>query len=54
MRITPGDITMSAVYELMSTRGDDTAMPPLATELTDDAGGLAQIEAWINQLPPPP
>jgi len=50
-RIVPGDPANSAVYELMSRRdGSDAQMPPVGTELTDDAGGLAAVEAWINQL----
>ncbi|HVJ22185.1 MAG TPA: hypothetical protein VM686_42560, partial [Polyangiaceae bacterium] len=52
-RIAPGDTANSAVFELMNRRGDDASMPPLGTEITDTAGGIAAIEAWINALPPP-
>ncbi len=52
-RIAPKDIANSAVHDLMSLRvasTDPTQMPPLGTEIKDDAG-LAALEAWINALP---
>jgi hypothetical protein len=55
MRIAGGDPANSAVIELMTTRGDmDTQMPPVGTEIADTTGGLADVTAWINTLPPPP
>lgn len=49
-RITPGDVQNSAIYELMSVRGDgERQMPVVGTEIVDPAG-LALIEAWILQL----
>jgi hypothetical protein len=62
-RILPGHPSLSAVHELMSLRVgspgdlDGSAamrqMPPLATKLVDMTG-LAQVDAWIDEVPPPP
>jgi hypothetical protein len=52
-RIAPKDVANSAVHDLMSLRvasTDPIQMPPLGTEIKDDAG-LAALEAWINALP---
>jgi hypothetical protein len=59
MRIFPGQPSLSAVHQLMSLREssgntDGSAamrqMPPLATKIVD-ATGLAQVDAWIHELP---
>jgi mono/diheme cytochrome c family protein len=39
----------SAVLYRMLQRGPDTQMPPLATEIVDDAG-TAAVRAWIESL----
>jgi hypothetical protein len=50
-RISPGSPESSAVYELMSVRGDgERQMPVVGTELTDPTG-LAAIQAWISGIP---
>jgi hypothetical protein len=48
-RIEPGDAAASAVVIRMSTRGDSAQMPPLGTEVVDDAG-VAAVAAWIDAL----
>lgn len=48
-RIVPGDPDASCVAYRPAVRGDAGAMPPIATELTDDAG-VAVIRAWIASL----
>jgi hypothetical protein len=68
VRVTPGDLEASALYQVISIRdampgvdpdmmGADGGvaafqMPPLGTELVDTAGGQAAIAAWITSLPP--
>lgn len=67
VRVTPGDLDASALYQVMNTRdavpgvdpemmGADGGvaafqMPPLGTEDVDPMG-TAAIAAWINSLPP--
>jgi hypothetical protein len=67
VRVTPGDLEASALYQVMNTRdavpgvdpemmGADGGvaafqMPPLGSEITDP-DGLAKISAWITSLPP--
>jgi hypothetical protein len=48
-RIAPGDPDQSGVILRMMLRGDDKAMPPLASE-TADADGLTLIRAWIQAM----
>jgi hypothetical protein len=62
-RIVPQDIAASSIYHRLATRGGDglapsgetylelpyDQMPPLATEVLDEAG-MAMLEAWINSL----
>lgn len=50
-RVEPGDPAGSAVHLRMGSRALAAQMPPIATELVDDAG-LAAIDAWISALPP--
>jgi uncharacterized repeat protein (TIGR03806 family) len=50
--IAPGDPDGSRLYERMATR-DNAQMPPLATELVDDAA-LAIVRGWLAELPPCP
>lgn len=49
-RIVAGNPDASAVLFRASTRGNNSAMPPLATEHVDDAG-VAVVRAWIASLP---
>jgi hypothetical protein len=49
LRVVPGDAEQSGLLFRMSMRGPDTQMPPLATELVDDAG-VALVRAWIESL----
>lgn len=52
-RIVPKDAANSSVHHLMEMRvanADPAQMPPLGTEVKDDAG-LAAVDAWINALP---
>ena len=49
-RVVPGDPSMSAIPYRMMHRGDTAQMPPLGTELVDDAG-VTTISAWITGLP---
>jgi hypothetical protein len=67
VRVVPGDLEASALYQVMNTRdavpgvdpemmGADGGvaafqMPPLGSEITDP-DGLAKISAWINSLTP--
>ena len=51
LRVAPGDIDQSAVVARMKIRGRDQ-MPPLATELVDNAG-LEILGRWIASLPRP-
>jgi len=62
-RVWPGKPALSAVHELMSLRqgspGDvdgsaaTRQMPPLATKVVDTVG-LAQVDAWIDEVSPVP
>jgi hypothetical protein len=49
LRVVSGDPEASAVYERMSTRGSEEAMPPLASKLVDPTG-LELVAAWIRSL----
>ena len=51
-RVVPGDPAHSALVVRMSTRatGLGRQMPPLATEVVDDAG-VSAVSAWIAALP---
>jgi mono/diheme cytochrome c family protein len=53
-RVVPGDPAHSALVVRMSTRatGLGRQMPPLATEVVDDAG-VSAVSAWIAALPSP-
>ncbi|HEY6555622.1 MAG TPA: hypothetical protein VI072_00055 [Polyangiaceae bacterium] len=48
-RLTGQSVANSALYSRMNTRGQDTQMPPLASEIVDDAG-LGMVGAWIAEL----
>ena len=48
-RVLPGDIGASGVHYRMQTRNPRDQMPPLATEVVDDAG-VELIRRWIGQL----
>lgn len=48
-RLTGQSVANSALYTRMNTRGHDTQMPPLSSEIVDDAG-LGLVGAWITQL----
>jgi hypothetical protein len=48
-RIEPGVPEDSVVITRMRLRGDELAMPPIASERTDDAG-IALVEQWIESL----
>ncbi len=50
--IDPGNPGDSAVYERMSTRDSDLAMPPLATDVVDE-DATAAVRAWIESLEAP-
>lgn len=47
--VDPGSPETSALFVRMTTRGEVWAMPPLGTELVDEAGREA-VEAWIRSL----
>jgi hypothetical protein len=49
VRIAPGDPEASGIILRMSTRGNETAMPPLASEHVDEAG-IARVSGWIEDL----
>lgn len=49
-RAEPGDPAGSAIHQRMGSRALAAQMPPIATEVVDDAG-LAMIDAWISALP---
>ncbi|GAA4858616.1 hypothetical protein [Luteimonas vadosa] len=51
-RIVPGDATASVLAQRMRSRHPQTQMPPIGTQLVDDAG-LALVERWITELPKP-
>jgi hypothetical protein len=48
-RVDPGSLENSAVYQRFIARGQEWAMPPLATEDVDPDGKLI-FETWINSL----
>ena len=48
-RIEPGSAEDSALITRMKLRDAEEAMPPLASERTDDAG-IALVEQWIDSL----
>lgn len=50
-RIEPGVPDESGVLHRMELRVDGGSMPPLATEIVDDAG-ISLVRAWIGSLPP--
>jgi hypothetical protein len=49
-RIVPGDHVQSALWYRMSQRGNEAQMPPLGTELVNQAG-LDQLAQWIDRMP---
>jgi hypothetical protein len=51
-RIAPGAAEDSALITRMKLRDVDEAMPPLASELTDDAG-IGLLEDWIESIESP-
>ena len=51
-RVYGSDLEKSAVYERFNSVGELYSMPPLGTEVIDEAG-KAVIEAWIDSLPAP-
>lgn len=48
-RIQPGDAVHSGLILRMTTRGNDNAMPPIASEVVDD-DGVALVSKWIDAL----
>jgi hypothetical protein len=48
-RIEPGDAAHSGLILRMTTRGNDNAMPPIASEIVDD-DGVALVSKWIDTL----
>lgn len=48
--IEPGNPALSVASYRMGQRGNVNAMPPLATEVVDNAGKAA-VDAWITSLP---
>lgn len=52
LRVDPGSPSTSALFLRLDTRGELYSMPPLGTELVDEAG-KSQIAAWIRALPSP-
>jgi hypothetical protein len=48
-RIVAGSPEGSLLYQLMSRRGDDKQMPPIATTVVDETGD-ALVSAWISRL----
>jgi hypothetical protein len=48
-RIAPGDAAHSGLILRMTTRGNDDAMPPIASEIVDD-DGVALVSKWIDAL----
>ena len=49
LRIAPGDPAASGLVLRMNTRGDETAMPPLASERVDESG-IALVSSFIEGL----
>jgi hypothetical protein len=52
-RIVAGSPQQSLIYQLISHRGMGMQMPPIATNLVDEAND-ARIAAWIAGMPPAP
>jgi hypothetical protein len=50
-RVAPGNPDASCVSARISRRGQGEQMPPIATEVVDDAG-VEIVNAWIRSLPP--
>lgn len=50
-RIVAGAPADSLLYQLMSRRGDEEQMPPIATTAVDETGD-ALVGAWISRLTP--
>jgi hypothetical protein len=48
-RIAPGDPAASGLVLRMQSRGNEAAMPPLASEHVDEAG-VALVSTWIQDL----
>ncbi len=48
-RIAPGDAAHSGLILRMTTRGNDDAMPPIASEIVDN-DGVALVSKWIDAL----
>jgi mono/diheme cytochrome c family protein len=48
-RVVPGDPARSGVVVRMSRRGPREQMPPLASELVDEAG-VELVASWISSL----
>lgn len=49
LRVVPGSLEDSALYQRFVTKGEVWSMPPLGTEIVDPAGKEV-IEAWIESL----
>ena len=50
--VVPGHPEQSTLALRMATKNPMARMPPLGTQLPDEAG-LALVERWIRELPPP-
>ncbi|HEX4403936.1 MAG TPA: hypothetical protein VH560_03860 [Polyangia bacterium] len=50
-RIVPKDPTRSLLYQLISHRGTGVQMPPIATNVVDEAD-IPLVQAWIDVGPP--
>jgi mono/diheme cytochrome c family protein len=49
VRVAPGDPENSALLARMAVRGSTAQMPPLASEIVDEAG-VALVRAWIERM----
>jgi hypothetical protein len=49
-RIDPGSLDRSLLYQLISHRGSNVQMPPIATSLVDETDD-ALVAAWISRMP---
>ena len=49
LRIAPGEPGMSGLIERMELRGNEQAMPPIASEQVDQTG-VGAVRAWIEDL----
>ena len=49
-RVDPGAPEQSALIQRMRERGEDTQMPPFASEVVD-AAGVALVTEWVRSLP---